>query len=143
MFAIKDHTVLVDKMQFCLTPKGLDAPMRTALGSVAQDLRRALSTNPPTARDEAERRRDLVDFVGDTIPPDGPPLAWVLLWGGKYANLYGEYVPESLRQWGYIMWDEWRWTDLGAKDLVAKQWETAPELVEGIKTDFNWSPVES
>lgn len=141
LLAIRNHEDLVAKMQRCLVAKGPDATMRRALEAVAQDLRRGLSTDPPTARDEAERRRDPLNFVGDAIPPNGPPLAWVLLWGGKYANLYGGYVPESLQRWGYVVWDEPRW--LGARDLVAKQWETAPELVEAIKTAFNWSPVES
>jgi hypothetical protein len=64
------------------------------------------------------------------------------LWGGKYANIYGGYVPESLKRWGYVIWDASRWTDIGANELFAMQWETAPELVEQIEFDYSWSPVE-
>jgi len=99
--------------------------------------------NFPDARDTAEQRRDPMDFVGDAVPPDEPPLAWVLLWGGKYANIYGEYVPESLRRCGYVMWNESWWTDMGAKELVVMQWEMAPELIEEIEDDYNWSPVDA
>ncbi|RYP13395.1 hypothetical protein DL767_010753 [Monosporascus sp. MG133] len=142
LLAIDDYEKLVSKMQRYLThDQSLDAPMRKALDSVAQNDRREMSTNFPDARDEAEQRRDPVDFVGDAVPPDGPPLAWVLLWGGKYANIYGEYVPESLRRWGYVMWDKRRWTDMGAKELIARQWETVPELAAEIENDYNWSPL--
>ena len=142
LLVINDHEELVTKMQRCLTrDQNLDAPMRDAFGSIAQNDRREMSTNFPDARDAAEQRRDQMDFAGDAVPPDEPPIAWVLLWGGKYANIYGEYVPELLRRWGYVMWDESRWSDVGAKELVAKQWETAPELVEEISNDRNWTPV--
>ncbi|TGJ80527.1 hypothetical protein E0Z10_g8232 [Xylaria hypoxylon] len=143
LLAIDDHEKLVSKMQRCLThSRELDAPMRQALGSVAQNDRREMSTNFPNARDKAEQRRDPIHFVGDAVPPDGPPFAWVVLWGGKYSNIYGEYVPQSVRLWGYVMWDERRWIDMGAdENLVARQWETSPDLVEEIETDYNWRPV--
>ena len=51
-------------------------------------------------------------------------------------------MPELLRRWGYVMSNESRWNDGGTKELVAMQWETAPELVEEIEDDYNWSPVE-
>lgn len=142
LLAIDDHEKLVVKMQRSLThDQSLDAPMRKALGSVAQNDRREMSTNFPNARDAAEQRRDPMDFVGDAVPPDDPPLAWVLLWDGKYANIYGEYVPELLRRWGYVIWNESRWNEMRAKQLVVMQWETAPELVEEIEDGCGWSPV--
>ncbi|KAH6645873.1 hypothetical protein BKA67DRAFT_663752 [Truncatella angustata] len=142
LLGIDDHEKLVSEMQRCLTHyRDLDAPVRSALGSEAQNDRREMSTNFPNTRDEAEQRRDPINFIGDTAPPDGLPIAWVLLWGGKYANIYGEYVPQSVRRWGYVMWDERRWADMGAKDLVARQWESSPELVDEIENDYWWSPV--
>jgi hypothetical protein len=143
LLAIDDHEKLVKKMERCLThDQSLDASMERALGWIAQNDRREMSTNFPDARDAAEQRRDSMEFVGDAVPPDDPPLAWVLLWGGKYANIYGGYVPESIKRWGYVMWDASRWTDMGAKELVAMQWESAPGLVEQIQFDYSWSPVE-
>lgn len=144
MLAINNHDKLVIKMQRCLThDQSLDPPMRKALWSVAQNDRREMSTKFPQVKDEVEQRRDPIDFVSDVVPPDGPPLAWVLLWGGKYANIYGAYVPESLRQWGYVIWDERRWIDMGAKELIARQWETVPELVKEMELDYDWSPIGS
>ncbi|KAK4234038.1 hypothetical protein C8A03DRAFT_18985, partial [Achaetomium macrosporum] len=141
LLAIRDHETLVSKMQRCLThDHNVDAPMRKALGSVAQSDRRDMSVN---IRDEAEQRRDKMEFAGDVVPPNGPPLGWVALWNGTYANIYGEYVPRTVREWGYVMWDERRWKELGADGLVSKQWETAPELVEEIETDYDWRPTTS
>ncbi|KAI0548220.1 hypothetical protein F4679DRAFT_596958 [Xylaria curta] len=142
LLVIDDHEKLVSKMQRCLThSQELDAPMRRALGSVAQSDRREMSTKFPNARDEAEQRRDPIHFTGDAVPPDKPPFAWVTLWGGKYSNIYGEYVPLSLRQWGYVMWDERRWIDLGADtNVIVSQWN--PDLIEEIENDYDWRPVE-
>ncbi|RYC62360.1 hypothetical protein CHU98_g3835 [Xylaria longipes] len=143
LLVIDDHEKLVSTMQRCLTHfRDLDAPMRQALGSVAQSDRREMSDNFPNARDEAEQRRDSIHFAGDAVPPDGPPFAWVALWGGKYSNIYGEYVPQSVRRWGYVMWDKRRWIDMGVDgNLVVRQWETSPDLVEEIEDDYNWTPV--
>ncbi|KAK6850629.1 hypothetical protein PG987_000263 [Apiospora arundinis] len=134
-----------------------DDPMRLALGTNAQQFRRMVRSADP--RDEAEVRRDSIAFLGDDINGDDdeddavlaadgveatgrPPVAWVLLWKGKYSHLYGDYVPSPLRQWGYVMWDEQRWNDLEATDLVAKQWESSPEFAERIWRMYHWSPLE-
>jgi len=93
-------------------------------------------------RDEAERRGDALTFTGDEPVPIGPPVAWVLSWRGRYFNLYGGYVPESLRRWGYVMWDEKRWNLLGAKGLIANKWVAVPELREEIRQMhrfYGWS----
>lgn len=138
-----DHEKLVSEMHRYLTHfRDIDAPIRQALGSVAQSDRREMSTNFPNARDEAEQRRDPMHFVGDAVPPDEPPFAWVALWGGQYANIYGEYVPQSVRRWGYVMWDERRWINMGAEENpVARQWKMSPDLVEEIEIDYNWRPA--
>lgn len=80
-------------------------------------------------------------FRGDHVPLNGPPLGWVLLWNGTYTNIYGEYIPTSLKQWGCVIWDERRIVSLGIKDVVAKQWELYPDLVNHIETDYEWSPI--
>lgn len=87
-----------------------------------------------------ELRRDPIEFVGDAVPPDGPPLGWVLLWGGIYSNICGEYVPRPVRRWSYVMGDERRWTGLGTREFVARQWATAPDLVGEIECDYCWRP---
>ncbi|KAK3315946.1 hypothetical protein B0H66DRAFT_604252 [Apodospora peruviana] len=94
-------------------------------------------------RKVAELRRDRMEFGSDAVPPHGPPLAWVLLWDGKYTNIHGEgYVPKSVMRWGYVMWSEQRWADMGAKDLVARQWRKAPEAVLKIMMSCRgWAPL--
>lgn len=43
-----------------------------------------------------------------------PPLAWVTLWKGTYSNPFGSYIPDSFRDWGYVMWDAGRLVNSGA-----------------------------
>ncbi|KAH6627922.1 hypothetical protein F5144DRAFT_594048 [Chaetomium tenue] len=118
----------------------IDAPLRKVFWNVTQNGRRDEST-AVNARDEAQQRRDPMEFRGDIVPPDGPPLAWVLLWGGIYANLYGEYTPSSLKDWGFVMWDERRLVELGVKDLVSIQWETEPDAISLIEEYYEWRPA--
>ncbi|KAI1323077.1 hypothetical protein F5Y16DRAFT_384603 [Xylariaceae sp. FL0255] len=153
LLVIDDHEKLVEKLARCLTPcANVDYPMRSVLGSLSQNDRRILDwdlddevpddlKNYPNAHDDAEHRRDPIHFNGDTVPPNGPPFAWVALWGGKYSNIYGEYVPESVRRWGYVMWDERRWIEMGVDAaFVAEQWRTSPDLIEEIDMDYDWRP---
>ena len=135
LFVIVDHQTLVDEMQRCLTyALNLDYPMRRAIGMEAQVNRRPTLVN--AHREEADRRKDPMEFVGDI---GGPPLGWVLLFGGAYTNVYGGFVPEVVRRWGYVMWDESRWIGLGAKDLVSQQWEMMLTIVQNSEEDYEWS----
>ncbi|ROW13982.1 hypothetical protein VPNG_04093 [Cytospora leucostoma] len=84
-------------------------------------------------RECIEQRREALTFVGDDSAQ--PPLAWVLLWGGKYSNLYGEYVPVELRRRGYVMWDEGRLDVKAAREYFARLWAESPELKE-VKEDW-------
>ena len=47
------------------------------------------------------------------------------MWGEKYSNLYGYYVSDNLRRWGYVMWDAARFEQTGAKDDLLQQWAKA------------------
>ena len=96
-----------------------------------------------TERDDDEMDEEPLQFAGDAPPPLGPSMGWVLLWGGRYANIYGDYVPKALRLWGYVMWDECRWSQLGAGDLIAKQWENAERLLGVIRGTFSWRPASA
>jgi len=133
-----------------------DDPMRLSLGTNAQQFRRMVRN--ADRKDDAEASRDTMTFLGDDDGDDDgdavlpteegeavarPPIAWVQLWKRKYSHLYGNYAPPTVRQWGYVMWDERRWSDLGVLDLVAKQWESAPGLAERINRNYHWSPIEN
>lgn len=119
-------------------------------------------------KDLAEQRRDPMPFAGDgeslllpthaaatadtvldgirsnnedpseVLSTCGPPLAWVLLWDGKYCNLYGQYIPDNFRWWGYVLWDERRWNALpGARQLLLRAWQSSTEY-QMVKSDFHW-----
>ncbi len=83
-----------------------------------QEIRRHVSHSD---RDGAEEDRDVMAFdkKGGAATP---PLAWVILWKGKYSNTVGEYLPESLRRWGYVMWDPARLQRTGAKEALIRDW---------------------
>ncbi|KAI0142922.1 hypothetical protein GGR57DRAFT_484827 [Xylariaceae sp. FL1272] len=96
------------------------------------------------SRDKAMIRGNPSDFLGDSLPRNTPPLGWVLLWGGRYMNLWGDYTPEEVKRLGYVIWDERRWTDMGAKDIVAKQWENADRALKDELSDrFSWTPPDN
>ncbi|ROV98074.1 hypothetical protein VMCG_07011 [Cytospora schulzeri] len=138
LLTIDDHDQLVAQTARFLTHRhNLDASLTRSLSTVAQFDRREDRDYTPNAKDNAEGVDALV-FVGDSVPPRGPPLAWVLVWEGKYVNIYGEYVPEPLKNWGWVFWDECRLVDIGVKELIASQWEAAPELLEEVKSDYPW-----
>lgn len=118
----------------------LDDPIRRTLMAAVQAQRRNTALD---ARDEAEQRKEVMEFAGDAVPADGPPLGWVLLWNGIYVNIYGEHVPSTVQKWGYVMWDESRWDDWGARALVLKQWTLEPERVKDIERYYGWKPSGS
>jgi len=151
-----DHEKLVSlTSQWLCHASVTDYPLREVLSSLAQDQRREMFTTYPTNQDKRQKERESMPFFEDAFsldieaflplstPVGDPPFGWVTLWGGKYANIYGEYVPKSLRQWGYVMWDKSRWIEMGADEsLIKGQWEMSPDLVKKIKDTFDWSPME-
>ncbi|KAI1388386.1 uncharacterized protein F4822DRAFT_429011 [Hypoxylon trugodes] len=73
----------------------------------------------PCEKDYLSAARDPLPFEGDS--ETRPSSAWTLTWSGTYSNLYGEYIPNKLREWGYVMWDEARIKDTGADKLLSSQ----------------------
>lgn len=122
MFKIKDRAQLVSTMQ-----KHISWPIGNfleddALGETAQSQRRQEQLSN---RDLRQERRDPFPFQGDEVPDangEHPPLAWTLIWQGSYSNLYGYYVQDVIRRWGYVMWDASRLERTGAKEVLARQW---------------------
>ncbi|KAM0421324.1 hypothetical protein ACHAPT_010854 [Fusarium lateritium] len=119
----------------------IDDDDELVINTIAQYSRRNDLNVPPNIRDDAEIDRVPIKFAGDAVPATGPPFAWVRLWGEIYSNIYGEYVPESVQRWGYVMWNKERWDFMGGDRLVAKQWSTAPDRHEQISMDYLWAPT--
>lgn len=139
--AIKEQEELVSWMSDCLmTPSDTDCTLLESIGICAQLDRRQRSANFPNDSDNAEQRKDSMHFLGDSLPLDGPPFAWVVLWDGIYVNLHGEFTPSSLKRWGYVMWDASRWAHMGAKELIAPPWNSRPSMVQLIGRVCGWNP---
>lgn len=131
IFAIDEHDKLLDKTAVCITRYlTSDPPIEETLSTTAQYDRQE-EDNKYSAKDAAEGIEPL-PFSGDTAPPRGPPLAWTLLWGETYVNIYGGYVPQTLQASGWVMWDGDRLDSMGARELITDQWGTEPDLVGEI-----------
>ncbi|OTB00957.1 hypothetical protein M426DRAFT_323846 [Hypoxylon sp. CI-4A] len=118
LFKINNHSHLVTTMQQCISwPRGTFIKNQV-LGETTQ-IGRRLETM--SIRDIKEQRRDPLPFLGDeeTLPP----LAWTIMWDNTYSNLYGHYVQDIIRRWGYVMWDKIRIETMGARDLLLQQWK--------------------
>ncbi|OJJ75258.1 hypothetical protein ASPBRDRAFT_193907 [Aspergillus brasiliensis CBS 101740] len=126
-FKTQDHSHLVDIMEKSLklhTSVFLEADGLGALSYLAQHERRHAASSE---RDKREKRRDPLPFRGDFVNNlDGeyPPLAWTLLWKGTYSNMFGEYMGDEIPKWGYVMWDAARIEHTGAKEVLARQWNS-------------------
>lgn len=116
LFKIKDHARLVSTMQEQIA-NSIGTSMSIKMLHSGQSLRRE---KYPSDKDSKERQRDPLPFQGDNEAL--PPLSWTLIWQGIYSNLYGIFIPESIRLWGYTMWDAARLEHTGAKEVLARQW---------------------
>lgn len=87
------------------------------LGETQQALRRA---DHPSDRDRMQDERAPFPFRGDS--EDAPPLAWTTIWGDTYSNLYGCYVSDEMRSWGYVFWDAATLEKTGGKRALEIQW---------------------
>ncbi|PYI09540.1 hypothetical protein BO78DRAFT_459039 [Aspergillus sclerotiicarbonarius CBS 121057] len=120
LFKIKDHKHLVSTMQDRISWPAGSFLEGEALGQSAQIMRRS---RHPSTRDSREERRDPLPFQGDGVDDVHPPLAWTLIWRGTYSNLFGYYMEEPMRRWGYVMCDAARLERSGAKEVLKRQWE--------------------
>ncbi|KAK9442410.1 hypothetical protein VB005_03470 [Metarhizium brunneum] len=102
IFKVKDHEHLVSTIEG------------------AQFYRRR---NYLSKRDLKQTRRELLPFRGETNANDLLlPLGWTIIWHGTYSNLYGYYVQDSIRRWGYVIWDAVRLERTNATEVLAQQW---------------------
>ncbi|KAJ3529597.1 hypothetical protein NM208_g9684 [Fusarium decemcellulare] len=118
LFNIKDHQHLVCLMQENIV-KSYMSISDDIFSSTRQIMRREAR---PSDRDRMQDEKVPMPFPGDGVP-DAPPLAWTMIWGSTYSNLYGWYIPDDIRHWGYIFWDAARLERTGGKELLQQQWE--------------------
>ncbi|KAH7311518.1 hypothetical protein B0I35DRAFT_481474 [Stachybotrys elegans] len=87
---IAAHSKLVDFVAENIASAG--TWMEEFISESAQEWRRQ---NAYSDHDRAQDTRQELLFTGDQV--DLPPKGWVAIWGGTYSNLYGHYIPPSLR----------------------------------------------
>ncbi|KAI3394003.1 hypothetical protein diail_3319 [Diaporthe ilicicola] len=71
--------------------------------------------------DESQDTQQEMLFEQDDLL--SPPLAWVTFWNGRYSNQIGDYIPNALHRWGYVMWDAPRLKESGAMEYVELEWQ--------------------
>lgn len=103
VIGVDDHEELVSDMQYYLVHGSNALDPENDLSCTNQYFRRE---RHPLEGDELEARRARLPFSGDT--EDGPPLAWVIHWRGRYSNSYGDVIQPSLQSWGHVFWDRGR-----------------------------------
>jgi hypothetical protein len=115
VLATHEHDELVETMRHYQVQAGV---YEYVLSWMAQHRRRAAH---PSEGDLAETRGDKLAFSRDT--EDGPPLAWVIGWHGRYSNMYGPIIPAALKVWGHVFWDRRRLIESKGKDVVLRERE--------------------
>ncbi len=93
-------------------------------GFIGREEQTCVRTCEQRNRGRKMQRVERLLFDGDNEPRLGekyPPLAWTFIWQGVYSNLYGGFIPNDMRLWGYIMWDAVRLEYTGAKDVLVRQ----------------------
>jgi hypothetical protein len=65
-------------------------------------------------------------FQGDEMV-NSPPLAWTVIWKETYSPLYGQFIPEELRRWGYVFWDASTLKSVGGLGLLERQWDSSQD----------------
>ncbi|KAI3394708.1 hypothetical protein diail_2293 [Diaporthe ilicicola] len=165
MTETEDHDRLLELVRKYFTRALLPCFFQDCMEDHVQNQRRYLAVYGICYNDLVERMRAPMPFAGDEestalstlaytvnpalFDPDnerpvnicitcGPPVAWVFMWDGKYCNLYGDYVPDEFRQWGYVLWDERRWNAMhGARQLLLDTWKSSSQY-HMVKTDYAW-----
>jgi hypothetical protein len=115
VLATHEHDELVETMRQYQVQSGF---YEHVLSWAAQRRRRATH---PSEGDLAEARGDKLAFSRDT--EDGPPLAWVIGWRGRYSNMYGPIIPAGLKVWSHVFWDCCGLIETRGKDVVLRERE--------------------
>jgi hypothetical protein len=119
LFKIKDNKHLVSTIQQHMISSYIPFnALEGVLGETQQALRRE---NHPSDRDRMQEERAPLPFRGDR-ESDAPPLAWTTIWDDTYSNLYGWYISDEMRRWGYVFWDAARIEGAGSKEFLKHQW---------------------
>ncbi|KAI8716317.1 hypothetical protein NCS52_00924900 [Fusarium sp. LHS14.1] len=119
LFQIKEHEHLVSTMQKQM--KSSYIPINGMVGMFGETQQIIRRQEQPSIRDKMEADRVPLVFVRDEL--NRPPRTWTIIWGDTYSNLYGLHIPDEMRCWGYVFWDEATLERTGGAELLRNQWE--------------------
>ncbi|UPK92056.1 hypothetical protein LCI18_002991 [Fusarium solani-melongenae] len=119
LFQINEHEHLVSTMQNRIQSSYI--PIDSMVGIFAETQQIIRRQEQPSERDQMEVDRVPLVFVRDEL--DRPPRAWTMIWGDTYSNVYGLHIPDEMRDWGYVFWDEATLERTGGAELLRRQWE--------------------
>lgn len=73
-----------------------------------------------TDRDFLQQLRSPFHYLGER-DATAPPFGWTLIWDDMYSNMYGDYIPDAVRNSGFVMWDGARVKDAGGEEILEKK----------------------
>ncbi|KAJ4248752.1 hypothetical protein NW762_012590 [Fusarium torreyae] len=129
IFNANDHSKLVETVSKNMVLLGEDWIVETSDSFTL----RSRHEDWNSERERAQDDRQEMSFKGDR--DDLPPLAWVSIWKGTCSNICGYCIPDSLREWGYVMWDSSRLIDSGAMAILDQQWRAMYGRDDDEETD--------
>jgi hypothetical protein len=113
----EDHEELVQLMQANIGWQ--EDPSLTECLSIDVQCSRRTEAAEPSAYDQMEADSERINYSCDRV--DAPPLGWVVLWRGEYSNWFGEVIPSSLQDWGYVFWNGRRLHMFGGRNEVVRE----------------------
>ncbi|RSL53624.1 hypothetical protein CEP53_007694 [Fusarium sp. AF-6] len=119
LFQITDDEILVSTMQKRIRSSHI--PIGGFHGMFDEMQQMTRRQHQPSERDQMEADRVPLVFVRDEI--NRPPRAWTMIWGDTYSNIYGATIPDELRDWGYVFWDEATLERVGGVKMLRSQLE--------------------
>ncbi|KAI2727248.1 hypothetical protein CBS147333_3236 [Penicillium roqueforti] len=119
----QDHLVVTRQLPPPMRPSGVLSDLHSVFEQHLQWYRHCVH---PRESDHRQERREPLIFQCDR-KPDGscalPPLAWTIIWGGSYSNLFGEYIPDASCEWAWVMWDADRLKRMSVLGVIIQEWE--------------------
>ena len=120
-FDIMNHEDLVQTMQKHLVSSYI--PLSTMMGMLGEDFQTERYQNHPSDKDRLQATRQALPFQGDSVAVGAPPLAWTYLWRDTYSSLYGYFLSDDIRSWGYVFWDAGRLEEVEGKEMLEREWD--------------------
>lgn len=114
-----DQERLVETMQQSIVSSYIPISATEGIFGEMQQLQRR--QQEPSLGDSMTEERAPCPFGGSDLTT--PPLAWTVIWGGTYSNLYGYYTCDEFRRWAYVFWDGDRLRRYGAEEVLVMQWK--------------------